>query len=286
MADRGEVRIKQKALDDLISQYRKAYKELSITLVDATEAGRIRKAQTMAQIRRILTELGDNVDDWVASNIPQYYRDAASVAAADLKSLGVDLSKTSSSGLINKAAIAALVDETSLAFAEGIVGMGRNARRILNDAIKRQLNFIMAEGAIKGDAAKVIAAAVKQELKQNGLSVLIDRAGKRWTFDNYADMLVRTKAVEARNLGMANTMLQYGYDLVQVSNHNSAHKECARWESEILSLTGKTPGYPTVAKAQAAGLFHPRCQHAINVINMDLAKKTKAYDNPFNTKKG
>ncbi len=32
-----------------------------------------------------------------------------------------------------------------------------------------------------------------------------------------------------------------------------------RGKGEILSLTGKTPGYPTLEEAKTAGLFHPNC---------------------------
>jgi len=31
----------------------------------------------------------------------------------------------------------------------------------------------------------------------------------------------------------------------------------------VLSLTGRTPGYPTVDQARAAGLFHPNCRHSL-----------------------
>jgi hypothetical protein len=97
-------------------------------------------------------------------------------------------------------------------------------------------------------------------------------------------MLFRTKAVEARNRGLANRMVEFNYDLVQVSNHNSTHEECRVWESRILSVSGATKGYPTVAKAEAAGLFHPNCKHAINVLIPSLARQTEAYNPDERTK--
>lgn len=294
MADRGEVKIRQGKLADLIRIYRAAYKDLTLEIIDATDAGKIQKARTMASIKQTLRELGDDVDTWVKAEIPQYYLDGANVAAQDLKSMGVDLRKPGGLQALNKESIKILTDEVSLAFAEGITGIGRNAARVLDNALKQQLNFIIAEGKLKGEALKTISQAVQAQLRRDGLSVLVDRAGKRWEFETYSNMLVRTKAVEARNLGLTNRMLANGYDLVQVSNHNSKHAECARWESKILSLTGQSKGRlpggvyvaGTVEKAKAQGLFHPNCQHAINVINPELAAKTKAYDNPFNRRTG
>ena len=282
MADRGEVKLRQAKIDNLIGIYENAYKDIVTTIMDATTAGKISKARTMASIRSQLTQMGVDVDAWVRKEIPQYYLDGANHAVQDLKALGVDLSGPTGLAPINKAAIASLVDDTALAFAQGMTGIARNAEMILGDALKQQINFIIADGKLKGDALKTVSASVQQKLVDQGLSAITDRAGKKWSFDTYANMLVRTKAVESRNAGLANKMLQNGYDLVQVSDHGSSHPACADWEGEILSVTGNTPGYPTLDQATADGLFHPNCQHSINVINEDLASKTEAYDNPYN----
>lgn len=281
MANR-EIKIREGKIQDLISIYKDTYKKLVSTIVDSTDAGKIQKARVMIRINRDLAQLGVDVDKWVKSEIPQYYLDGANVAIQDLQKLGVDLTKTSGLAPINREAIKALTDEVSLAFAEGIKGIGRNVARVLSDAQKQQINQILAQGKLTGDSRQMIAAAVEKRLRDEGLSVLVDTGGRRWEFDTYADMLVRTKAVEARNQGLTNRMLQNGYDLVQVSDHNSDHPACADWEGEILSLTGETPGYDTVSDAEASGLFHPNCEHAINVIVPSLAEQTQAYDNPYN----
>lgn len=282
MADRGEVKLRQGKINDLIKIYENAYKEIVTTITDATVAGKISKARTMATIRSQLTDMGVDVDKWVRTEIPQYYLDGANHAVQDLKALGVDLSGPKGLAPVNKAAIASLVDDTALAFAQGMTGIARNAEMILGDALKQQINFIIADGKLQGDALKTVASSVEQKLKDQGLSAIKDRAGRDWSFDRYAEMLVRTKAVESRNTGLANKMLQNGYDLVQVSDHGSDHPACAEWEGQILSITGNTPGYPTLDEAETSGLFHPNCQHAINAINPDLASETEAYDNPFN----
>lgn len=279
MADRGEVKLREGKINGLIDLYHQAYKDLSRELITATEAGKIQKVRTMARIRVILGELGDNVGEWVSKEIPQYYQDGANHALQDMRKLGIAVD--SGATVIDREAIAALVDEVNLAFAEGITTVGRSAERTLSNALKQQLQFTIADGKLTGEALRTITASVKAELQERGLAALVDRGGREWTLDRYAEMLVRTKAVEARNQGMAYRMLQSGYDLVQVSNHGSDHPSCAFWEGKILSLTGRTPGYPTVAQATEAGLFHPNCQHAINVINLDLASRTQAYENPY-----
>lgn len=281
MADHGPVKIRQGKINQLIELYKQTYARMTREIINASEAGKINRAKVMVRINTELEALGVDVQQFVKDEIPRYYNDGANIALQDLRRLGVDLSK-SSGAAINSQAIQALVDDTALAFADSITAISRSARQFLNQTIKQQLNLTIAEGKLTGETRKTISDAVKQRLQENGLSALKDKAGKRWSFETYSEMLVRTKAVEARNQGLANKMVQYGYDLVQVTASGSDHPACRKWEGKILSVSGQTPGYPTLADAQNDGLFHPNCVHAINVINLDLAQKTQAYDNPYN----
>lgn len=282
MADHGEIKLRDIQIKALIDRYHAAYKDITETIINDTTAGKINKARTMATIRAQLQGLGDDVDAWTKREIPQYYLDGANVAVQDLKKMGVALDGPKGLAPINKDQIASLVDSTNLAFAQSLTAVSRNSEKLLASAVKQQLTYIIADGTLKGDARKLIADNIRNEIESNGISALVDGGGKSWAFDTYAEMLVRTKAVESRNEGLKNKMSQNGYDLVQVSDHNSDHQECADWEGAILSVTGNTPGYDTTDDAEAEGLMHPNCQHAYNVIDPDLADMTSAYDNPYN----
>ncbi len=277
----GSVKVRQADIDALIKTYRQAYKDIVETIVYSTDAGKIQKARVMATIKKNLAELGDNVDKWAKTTIPQYYLDGANQAVQGLKAQGVDLTKTAGLAAINKSSIEALVSTTSNALYEAITGIQRNVSSIIDDAVRQQTNFVIADGRLKGEALKTVTSSVKQNITDNGIGALTDTAGRQWSFDRYAEMLVRTKVVEARNTGLANRMLQNGYDLVEVTSTGSSDPICAAWEGQILSVTGNTPGYPTLSDAEADGLFHPNCQHAINAINPELAGLTSAYDNPY-----
>lgn len=278
------VKIREGSIDDLITLYKASYKRMAIEIVDASEAGKIQKARVMARINHELDSLSVDVNEWVKKEIPQYYLDGANVAQQDLRAMGVDISKSSNFAVINREAIKALTDDVALNFANALTGVSRSANKIISDALKQQLNFIIADGKLEGAARKTISDALKQRLQEQGFDALTDRAGKRWSLENYTRMLARTKAVEARNQGLANRMLASGYDLVQVTDHGTQHPACAEWEGEVLSLTGQTEGYATLDEAIDAGLFHPNCEHAINPLLPDLASKTEAYDNPHNWK--
>lgn len=279
----NEVQLREEQIRRLISLYRASYRKIISEIGNATTFGRINRVALLQRITGILTDLGDDVNRWAAEEIPLYYQDGLKDALKDLRKFKVDLRSIENFNVIHQDAIAALVDEVQTGFSESLRGIGRNARVLINEAIRMEINTIIAQGFITDADRRLIKAAVKERLRQQGLSALIDKAGRRWTFDRYTEMLVRTKAVEARNTGVGNRLAEFGFDLVQVSDHNSDHDECAVWEGKILSYSGRTPGYPTYNQALDAGLFHPNCKHAINVINLELASKTKAYTNPLDT---
>lgn len=286
MADRGPVKIRQGAINNLIDIYKRTYVKLIKEIQDATTAGRINSARVMARINRELKDLGVDVSAWVKKEIPQYYLDGANAAIQDLKGLGLDMQNTKNQAVINREAMQALVDDVNASFADSITYLSRNSRKYVNQTVRRQLNAVLAQGKLTGDTRLAISALVEKELKEQGIGVLVDKSGREWAFDHYSEMLVRTKAVEARNQGLANRMLQNNYDLVQVTDHGSEHPACAKWEGKILSLTGQTTGRlpggfvvaGTVEQATSEGLFHPNCEHAINVLIPSLAEKTDAYD--------
>jgi hypothetical protein len=86
-----------------------------------------------------------------------------------------------------------------------------------------------------------------------------DRSGKMWNMRTYTEMVARTTTAEAHLQGTANRLVEQGHDLMKVSTHRGACELCQPWQGKILSITGKTEGYPTLEEAKAAGLFHPNC---------------------------
>jgi len=273
-----EVELNEKNIQKLMDTLKRAYKEAEDEILNATSYGVYQRRAIQTNIKKILTNLGEDVQTWLDEEIPNYYRAGASDAVEQLQFVGADIAVAKNFNLINKEAIAALVDDASRSFGDALTTLNRSANGILSRAAKEEITQRLAIGRIVGANRQDVVKRVKAVLREDGISALVDKSGRRWELDTYADMLVRTKAVEARNRGLANRMVENGYDLVQVSSHSSKHQECAVWEGKILSLTGQTKGYPTVADAEAAGLFHPNCKHAINVITLGLAEQTRAYN--------
>lgn len=272
------VEVNEKNILKIRNTYQEAYKDIVEEITTATDWGVRNRKAILAQIEDILEELGTDVDEFIASELPKYYETGADDAVKQLRNVKAPVNVSTGFNKIHKDAIAGLVDETSKAFGESLAGVNRQAQLVLGRMSREMLTQKMATGIASGKALREVRQQLKGQIQEDGLVALIDRGGREWSLDRYAEMLFRTKAVETRNRGIANRLVENGFDLVQVSNHNSSHAECALWEGKVLSASGQTRGYPTVAEAERGGLFHPNCQHAINILNPKLANMTRAYD--------
>jgi hypothetical protein len=88
----------------------------------------------------------------------------------------------------------------------------------------------------------------------------------------YTEMVARTTIQEAHTHGTLNRLSEQGHDLNIVSRHRGACPLCTPWEGKILSISGKTKGYPTFEEAKASGLMHPNCRHTVSLY-IDLDKE-------------
>ncbi|MBV6514227.1 MAG: hypothetical protein FMNOHCHN_03817 [Ignavibacteriaceae bacterium] len=273
-----EVQVNDQLLAKLRTAYSKSYKRIINEIATASNFGVANRKRILKQIEDELSKLGVDYTTSFKKEIERVYKLGANDAVSQLNNVKAPVDVDSGFNRIHKEAIAALVDDTSTAFGEALNGVYRQSNALLGKAVRESITQKMVEGTITGAGLDQVRKEIKGILQEQGISSIIDRGGKQWSLDTYAEMLFRTKTVEARNRGLANRMVENGYDLVQVSSHFSTHYECAVWEGKILSLRGETGGYPTVAEAEAAGLFHPNCQHAINALIPSLARQTFAYD--------
>lgn len=273
-----EVIFNEKNLAKYLLTLQRAYSSIEKEIKTATSFGVANRKAILRQIEQILTEKGVDLQKFLKDEVQSQYLSGANDAVAQLKNVGADIGVTTSFNSIHKEAIAALVDDGAQLIGQSLTGVARSATVLLGKATRDLLTQKLAEGIIGGKALQQVKKEIVSTLQDEGLSALKDKAGKNWQLDTYAEMLFRTKAVEARNRGLANRMAENNYDLVQVSSHPGSCDKCSPWQGKILSLRGATPGYDTVDKAQSDGLFHPRCRHAINVLIPSLASRTKAYD--------
>ena len=264
------VRLNDKEIEKLISTYKKAYKQIVEDIVTIKDFRIRTRKQTLSNIREILVDLKVDIDSFVENEIETFYKGGALDAIRELKYQGADITTPSSFNRIHQDAIKSLVSETQEAFALSMQGVMKDTKFVLGKAVRDQMTARLLEGNITGRVRREIQKNIINDFKDIGFTALVDKGGRKWSLEAYTNMLISTKGTEARNRGTSNRLAELGYDLVLVTTHNTNHKECAVWEGKILSLTGQSKDYPTVADATATGLFHPNCKHAINAFVPEL----------------
>lgn len=114
--------------------------------------------------------------------------------------------------------------------------------------------------------------------KKYGVAYFEDRGGARWTLDRYINILTTTTLISTRREAYFAKSLEWGNDLVKVLHLGTDHEPCPLcepFEGKVLSITGKTIGYMSVADAESLGLFHVNCDHATELAPEDITNEEK-----------
>jgi len=129
----------------------------------------------------------------------------------------------------------------------------------------------MALESIRGSVAgyqtwQDAAARFRESLAERGVTGFVDKANREWNMSTYADMVATTTTMQAHLEGTANRLLEHGLDLVQISTHSDPCEKCEPWQGQVVSLTGKTPGYPHYGRGGGGWTFSsslPPCLRAL-----------------------
>lgn len=246
--------------------YARAYNQLVRDMQDgaATMWQRDRATAMLARVDAVVKSLDAETQRFIQKEVPATYFATGQAAKEQARKLGLTI--PSAFGQIHTQAIAAAADDAMLKFGHTMVGIKRSAEEYVKLAQQRAIREQIAAGQIRGAAAEELAKEVKGMIEDQGITALIDRGGKRWQLDTYAEMLTRQVLANSGRDGVFNTAQEYGLDLAEITTHNTDHEECARWEGKVVSLSGKTPGYPSLDTAISEGLFHIGCKHGYAIV--------------------
>ena len=248
----------------LVKIYKNGYLNILKTISVNNVYGRnnFQKAALLAQVQAELENLDRSTKTWIEKNVPTEYKVGAQQAIKDLKAIGISPEDFTFS-MLHTEAVKVIADDMYSSFAEALRFVRKDVERTLRMVDKQEIMDRIGQGIVQGSGRKEVVAQVQDVLSKQGVSSLVDKGGKRWQLDTYADMLTRTKMAETQRLGAEYTMMENGHDLVQVSAHMTSCDSCALVEGKIYSLTGNTPGYPTFEKIKSLSnhIFGPNCRH-------------------------
>jgi len=262
---------RQLAKDDakqLAGFYSDAHNKLVQTITDksSTIQSRARAKELLANLNVIIDSLDERTQRFIDKNIPIHYSRHANDAAKEIKAITGAVKFTK----IHEEAALSFVDRVKSKFAVALTATKRKAQGIVNTILQDNITRSLAASKIIGETLDDATKNVIKQIAEQGITGVVDKAGRELNIASYARTLAYTEIAEAGRTGVKNVALQNGFDLVIVSSHNSAHEECARWEGKVLSLTGATKGYKTLDYAKSKGLFHPNCQHTYTIIDEEF----------------
>ena len=113
-----------------------------------------------------------------------------------------------------------------------------------------------------------------EQLRREGITAFVDKAGRNWSLHTYCSMVSRTTSRQAEVLAVLTADPEQ--DLYRISSHGTTCAICAPFEGRVYSKSGTNPDYPPLAaafgKQDPAGPdtlantwlnIHPSCLHSI-----------------------
>lgn len=218
----------------------------------------IEKQRILRELDSYLRDLTHKSDAWYKTHLKTAYKEGSSDVVGYLKALGV---KEMTFTPYDWDTISEMVDQSQKFTHEAISGVKRTTSRVLDDLTIKRMQGIIAEGRADAKTLRELKGELLDFMQKKGVTIK-DSAGRNWQLDKYAEMMARTDMMNSYNQGVANQILHKGGDLAQITSYPTCVCDvCLRWEGKIVSITGRTPGYPALEDAYADGVFHPNCKH-------------------------
>ena len=234
-------------------------------------------AETVAlrrELERIVRTLEDATPRQISRAIERAYSIGTAAAGNDLVATGRVAIAFTGGG--EGVAIRLLARELSGTLSQ----VAFNALRSAEDAYRDVVVEAARQVSIGTQTRRQAAQAALNAFGERGIAGFVDAAGRNWDMASYTEMAVRTTSGRAAVAGHADKLADSGLDLVQVSDAPEECEICRPWEGRILSLRGRTPNRPTLAEAEAAGLFHPNCRHSIGLYDRRVTTVPKRTADP------
>lgn len=134
----------------------------------------------------------------------------------------------------------------------------------LNSVYESTVQEIISEGLVTGDSIRSTIGKTAKALNNQGVTCLVDTAGRKWSLEGYSQMVVRTNNRQVATQTQIERFDEYDIDLVEISSHVGARPLCAPYQGKVFSRSGSNPNYPALSSTsygEPAGLFGINCGH-------------------------
>lgn len=194
-------------------------------------------------LRGLIAELQRTAPD-IAQAIEQAYDGGVKAAVADLKRARLEVLQESLPAT-RGVAVQTLAARTVQALSSTHLQILRTA----DDVYRSTIAEASAQATVGTMTRRQAAQYALNRFADQGVKGFVDKAGRAWDLTTYAEMATRTTTGQAAVEGHLRMLEANGKDLVIVHASADACESCAAYNGAILSLTGSTAGYTTLATA-------------------------------------
>lgn len=217
-------------------------------------------------VKAMYRRLGIDIGEQFREGLPQTMREFYDRAAAQLKTAGVrnNMLGAPDAGRVN------------YFLNSSYEQIAMRTTRMSFDHIK-QLRTISAEVLRTASMTGETRQQVTKRLLERAMEIpgfkFTDNGGRAWKDEAYFKMLARTELMNAGRAAYDDKCAAEGCDVMMLDYSGNCCEACAKYEGQLFSLTGATPGLPTKADLEAAGVFHPNCTHSYSAAPDYVAKE-------------
>lgn len=239
--------------------------------------------QKLAEVQDLRREMNHELqqlraagDELAPELIGQAYEAGDQAAVRELAEVFSARAVRAAFGVTHEAAVGALARALSGQLASTHQAILRSTQDSYRQVIGEAAGPAVSGARTRREAAQ----AALNRFADRGITGFVDRSGRHWDLASYAEMATRTAVGRAHVQGHADRLRANDRDLVIVSDSPEECARCRPWEGRVLSLSGRTAGYPTLGRAQAAGLQHPSCTHSTGLYVPGLTRPMPGTANP------
>lgn len=266
----------------LVQEYEKALSSLEKELNNLflSDFQRSQIVITQANIEAIIEQLNNGITVWTESAMTKAVTEGI---AATLFSLFLAESMEEARTIVQLSELNDLLIRTVVADTQtDLLNVSQNVSRRVRNAIQKTTGKVLRSNLTQGvngtQTLKYdLLKAWKKEIGEALNTGLIDAVGRRWRPSVYAEMVARTKMMNAHIEASTNEGIERGAQYGIISSHGAVDA-CRFHEGRIVKIDPNAPGdYPTIEELkETLQIFHPNCKHIITIIiSLDILSDTR-----------
>ena len=273
----------EKQIQQLVSLYRGGFEEILRVIVQKEAKGQWTQywRDLLLEVRAILQQLDQYSDQWIEQTIGQVYSQAAAQTAVFLSQLGMQKPQKPEFAQVHQRAIDVVAQNMADNLRDASQFIGRRVNDVFRQVGLEQTGRKQAAGATVRDMKQKVV----QGLLDQGQTAFVDRRGRKWRLDSYAEMVARTTTREAASVATINTCDEFGLDLVRISTHSPTCELCAPLQGKVYSISGNDDRYPMLTDERRPPI-HPNCRHVlapyVRELDDDAEETERRSNEPLN----